>query len=713
MKKGLFLSSLALFSLALFACNNNQSGGGSNTPSGGGEIKPGENIGVLNQNGHIFTNSADLGTATPITIYKAKDLDDVPYLNAEDIKQFIKSVNDVNVSVSKNNGTVTLTKTENENCFVKFDAKNNEISFKNVGLLAESSSNTIGHDYCLTAGNVIKSSKNTKVGTTGKDEGKVTLNDYNLKLYEQNNNVYVPYDVFNVLIQPSSLIPYVYNGRDFFKDPATYNNTDITSLCYSGNGVFEYGYIENGYIAAKTYKKIEAKNGNKYTYQSVDINGKPTDELTEFALNNNGYGTIVDGKTNQEVKDAENRVTKIKYTEDNGYLTMYLYNTFADDTTNLPSEDNFTRKLVINTVETRFAKTERTQAVADFTYNLLCLSFDKVYSVKEAKKVSSFDTLFTQKGYKDNLKSTNIRTYEEAMIKFLNTEIDDGHTGAVTSSIFDYVNRAIISECNAKYPLNRTLGIDNKKNEYYSQRYAQYDFATFGIRMEAGEDTAYLSFDGFLANFGFPGSFRNYSANSDLEELRKGDTCGYMATCIMKIEEYNKDSKNTTKIKNIVVDITANGGGDMTVLPYVACIMTKDPKLCVGDSRTGQVIEYHYEADFDGDGTYGDTYADKYNFFLLTSDASFSCGSSLPSMVKGTNVKIIGIAGAGGASPITTFVDASGFVYKTSGQFGVYYKDGNDYKTIENGVPVDHEIAKELWYDYANLTKKIDELAAK
>ena len=82
-------------------------------------------------------------------------------------------------------------------------------------------------------------------------------------------------------------------------------------------------------------------------------------------------------------------------------------------------------------------------------------------------------------------------------------------------------------------------------------------------------------------------------------------------------------------------------------------------------------------------------------------------------MVKWTNVKITDIAVAGGASPITTFVDASGFVYKTSGQFGVYYKDGNDYKTIENGVPVDHEIAKELWYDYANLTKKIDELAAK
>ena len=70
-----------------------------------------------------------------------------------------------------------------------------------------------------------------------------------------------------------------------------------------------------------------------------------------------------------------------------------------------------------------------------------------------------------------------------------------------------------------------------------------------------------------------------------------------------------------------------------------------------------------------------------------------------------------GAAGAGGASPITTFTDASGLIYKTSGQFGIFYKDGDTYKTIENGVPVDYEIDKALWYDYENLTKKIDELA--
>jgi hypothetical protein len=612
--------------------------------------------------------------------------------------------------VKKEANAVTLTKQGNADSYVKFDANKNEISFKNPSLLADSSDNKIGHDYCLSTGGVIRSSKETKVGTVGKDEGSISLNDYSIKLYYENNQVYVPYDLFNVLIQPSPLVPFVFNGKDFFREPSSYKYSDIVSLCYSGNGSFQYGGTLNGYKFDSKFKKVTAKEGQKYTYESVDADGQPLkSNNTYFALFNNGKGGIYDSKTNTELVDADNKVTKIKYVEDKDYLTMYLSTSDQANPVE-PSEESFDNKLVINLGETRYAKQVRSQTVADFTYNLLCLSFDKVYSVKEAKNIISFDKFFSDNNYKENLKSTNISLYEEAMVKLLNTSIDDGHTSIVALSAFDYQSDSRIVELNDKYKTEHSANIIRKLDGYYSQRYASFNFNE-NIKIEG--DTAYLAFDKFSADYGFPASFRNYTANSDIEDLRLKDTCGYMAVCMLKIQAYNNDQSNNIKIKNIVVDITANMGGDMTVLPYVACIMTKDPKLCVGDSRTGQVVEYHYEADFDGDGVYGDTFADKFNFYLLTSDASFSCGSSLPSMVKGTNVKIIGTKGAGGASPITTFTDGSGLVYKTSGEYGIFYKDGNTYKTIENGVPVDYEIDKSLWYDYTNLTKKIDELSAK
>ncbi len=705
MKKRLLGISLGILSFfTLVACNKDNSGEQ-------GKTVIGDNISVLNQKRHIFKDSADLNNSATLTLYKAKDYGDVPYLNANDISSLLTTFSGVNFKYSKDGNVVTITKNENDNCFVKFDSKNNEISYKNIGILTELKNDSIGQDYCLTSGTVIRSAKSTKIGTVGKDEGKVSLNDYKIKLYEEEGNIYVPYDLVNVLLQPSSLVPYVYNGKDFFLNPTSYEHSDLSSLCYSGNGVFTYGFKSYGETYVYTYKKVDTKSGQKYTYQTVDIDGKVSEPNHEIALYSDGTGVILDANTNVEIKDSENKITKIKYKEENNYLTMYM--SFAEKNSTIsPTEDVYDRKLVINTDETRVGKKERSKEVAEFTYNLLCLSFDKVYSVKEAKNIASFDKFLTEKGYKNDLQSTNVRTYEEAMFKFLNTDIDDGHTNVEYVSIYDYPSRGLMNVYGPKYPKTHTLSINDKSIDYYSKRYSSFDFAFHGIRFDEKEDTAYLSFDNFLLNYGFPNSFTNYSRDPDLELLRKNDSCGYMAVCIMEIEKYNADPKNTVKIKNVVLDLTANTGGAMGVMPYVACIMTKDPKFCVSDSRTGQVIEYHYEADFDNDGVYGDTYADKFNFFILTSDASFSCGSALPSMLKGTNVKIIGVAGAGGASPITSFTDASGFGYKTSGQFGVVYKDGDTYKTIENGVPVDYEIKKELWYDYPNLTKKIDELVA-
>ena len=713
MKKRLTIPVSMLALLMMAGCSR---GGETSTETPSGSVqsttsfKPGQHISILNNKSYIFKEFVDFQNCSYLTTYKSNEYGEVPYLNASDIKTLISDMNDVVVEVKTDANSVTLVKSNNEDSYVKFDAKNNEISFKNPSLLADKSDNKIGHDYCLTTGGVIRSSKETKVGTVGKDEGKVSLNDYNIKLYGENNNVYVPYDLFNVLIQPSPLVPYVFNGKDFFKNPTAYTSTEIVSLCYSGNDSFQYGGIENGYKYGGTFKKTTAKEGLKYTYEGVDSEGKPLESNnTYFGLFDNGKGGIYDSTTNKEIVDAENRVTRIKYVEDKDYLTMYLSTSNQANPVE-PTEDVYDKKLVINLGNTRFGKKERTQEIADFTYNLLCLSFDKVYSVKEAKNITSFDKFFTDNNYKANLKSTSINVYEDAMVKLLNTSIDDGHTSLVALSAFNYQNDAKILELNEKYKTEHTSSIISKLNGYYSDRYSGHNFNN-DIKIEG--DTAYLAFDKFSADFGFPANFKSYRADSDMEELRNRDTCGYMAVCMLRIEAYNNDQSNNVKIKNIVVDITANMGGDMTVLPYVACIMTKDPKLCVGDSRTGKVVEYHYEADFDGDGNYGDTFADKYNFYLLTSDASFSCGSSLPSMVKGSNVKIIGMKGAGGASPITTFTDASGLVYKTSGEYGVYYKDNDTYKTIENGVPVDYGIEKSLWYDYTNLTKKIDELSSK
>ena len=43
-----------------------------------------------------------------------------------------------------------------------------------------------------------------------------------------------------------AISPFVFNGKDFIKDPGSLTRTELTSLCYSGNGFFEYTELDSG-----------------------------------------------------------------------------------------------------------------------------------------------------------------------------------------------------------------------------------------------------------------------------------------------------------------------------------------------------------------------------------------------------------------------------------------------------------------------------------
>ena len=712
-----FFSFLLVFVLA--SCGGNQSPSGSKTPGEPGEGSTqqskyvGDKLSSIGD-GRIFRNGKDT-TPLSMTIYNAKEYGDVPYVSAEELKKLFFGVADINLDAKYESKTVTLTRNGLNDTYITFDANTNVIKYNNIAKLSVEhtnlTKNPFGYDYCLTAGDTIRSSNKTKVGTTGKDLGQVTLNNYNLKMFDEDGKVFVPLELAIAVAQPNFLSSIVFNGKDIFVDPQTYKDSTATSLCYSGNGNFFFGYTQGNDKYGIAFTKVNPTDSNQaYLFYNTQANGN-IDSSMQLVLNKDGTGKMIrfENGVKSDFISAGGTKTIAGYKLQGDEL--YIYIKFVDQGAEgmQPNEDFNDHVLRVNMKETRYNKKTRSQAVADYTYNLLCFSFDHLYAIKDDKGITSFDTYITEQNLKSKLKSTDLNEYQAAMYEYLNVKIDDGHTSMLSLSTFAFPSSQVLYNYSETYKSTRTSSISNKALRYYQERFLSFNFANNGMRIEPGEDTAYLAFDIFtLGAIGFPGNFRNLGNDSDPSDYFATDSCSYMASCILNIEKYNADASNTTKIKNIVLDLSCNNGGSMPVLPYVACIMTKDPALCMGDSRNGQIIEYHYEADFNGDGTYGDSYADKYNFFVLTSDASFSCGSSLPAMLKGTNVKIIGMKGAGGACPVTTFTDGSGIVYQSSGHMGVYYKNGNNYVSIENGIPVDYELAQNEWYDYPNLTKKID-----
>ena len=124
------------------------------------------------------------------------------------------------------------------------------------------------------------------------------------------------------------------------------------------------------------------------------------------------------------------------------------------------------------------------------------------------------------------------------------------------------------------------------------------------------------------------------------------------------------------------------------------------------DTVSGQVIEFHYTTLLNGDPE-PKTLTDKYNFYVMTSKYSFSCGTALPTMLKGTNVKIIGQPGAGGTCPVFRCNDACGSTFVMSGIYNIVYKSDNDFLDNEKGIPVDIEIAEADFYNYEKVVTLI------
>ena len=131
--------------------------------------------------------------------------------------------------------------------------------------------------------------------------------------------------------------------------------------------------------------------------------------------------------------------------------------------------------------------------------------------------------------------------------------------------------------------------------------------------------------------------------------------------------------------------------------------MTDDPFITVKNTVTGEISDVHYKIDLDQNGTKGqsgDTYKGQYNFYVLTSNFSFSCANAFPTFAKkGGMAKIIGQQSGGGACCVGGFVTASGTNIQSSScwQFGTY--SGGTWTDNDGGVPVDYTLPVSSFYN--------------
>ncbi len=456
----------------------------------------------------------------------------------------------------------------------------------------------------------------------------------------------------------------------------SYNKTPYDILCFDVEQYDDIKYVKHQKYGFTDDVKAYSYNGSSITLPLKDY------DIPMYYSNNKAY---------------------IPLDLFNNFFVSYTYNNFLYNgdaiyvTTGI--NDN-PQEYLDSYYEGKNASSSRSQELANFTYNSLLLNLDYQYGLKNIHKISSFREEFKDLGLENGLKSTSNEEYINALYRVIYNCFGDGHCSFVRKSSY-YGKQDINTMLKNDNYLNMGIadisynGLENRSlrqnavasNENYGKSY-----------YEDG-DTAYVRFDQFSLYSSIPDY---YSTGVDGSE---NDAFGIIIYA-------NKKIKENPNIKNVVVDVATNGGGEEMALIYVlGWMLGNQTRISIENPLTHGNATTYYQVDVNLDGQYNlnDDTLENYNKFILTSNYSFSCGNALPCFAKDSQkVRIIGQTSGGGCSQVFPLITTDGTTFNISGNMVLSYEKNSHYEHIDNGATPDFVITdKEKIYDRSYTTKVV------
>ncbi|WP_298535405.1 S41 family peptidase [uncultured Treponema sp.] len=390
---------------------------------------------------------------------------------------------------------------------------------------------------------------------------------------------------------------------------------------------------------------------------------------------------------------------------------------------------------------------KRSQTLADFTYNELCLNLDFNYGLKAIHGIESFpdfDTYFIAQGMKNDLKSTDAVTFTKALIDVVNFYFGDGHSGFISNSCWagkDTITGNKTSNLEKKYYDTRdrygaarakaisdsaSYNEESGESVYIPAYTVSSDGKTVIVRFDAftccnykytlkkdapeGELSLEAARDALLAN---NNELLNNYVDRTSEEKSQYDTISVIAAAHELIKQRDSDTSTPT-VENIVLDLSRNGGGRFTAAAYVIAWMLGECTMDFTNPITGAKFSATYSIDADLDGSCGgekDSVKGK-NLFCLISPMSFSCGNLTPAVLKESDrVTILGVTSGGGASSVHHTSCADGSSFQISSKYVMSTsKNGSNYD-MDQGVSPHYYINKpENFYTTDNLAALVNSI---
>ena len=160
--------------------------------------------------------------------------------------------------------------------------------------------------------------------------------------------------------------------------------------------------------------------------------------------------------------------------------------------------------------------------------------------------------------------------------------------------------------------------------------------------------------------------------------------------CVGSVVRGLRRASENANIKNVIFDLTCNGGGSSDVLMMIMGLTTGRNDLYGRNRLTGQSMHIIYETDNNFDGVFDEKDLEArfdFNYGVLTTRQAFSCGNLFPIVMRESGAAVIGESTGGGSCCIQVGTDTHGIRYVMSScQWQLLDAAGRD---VEGGCTVD------------------------
>ena len=356
-----------------------------------------------------------------------------------------------------------------------------------------------------------------------------------------------------------------------------------------------------------------------------------------------------------------------------------------------------------------FTQNERSKEKAKFDYGVICFYVDTCYGYPERSRLSTsiaevgldktLDTTIDGMkltGIKEKLMSSDIKDYA-AGLYCLSIALDDGgHTGfpdfmwmsqedlsAISKAMGEMgiapTEKTSVAEVSGQSIIDAYTGAGDS---FDLMEKVMYDDGEQALYFEKGDTAMYL-FDHFYCN---RAAWTAYEDGS-LSEMPE-DSMGTFMKALDK-------AKSNPKIKNFVVNLAVNSGGESGIATTMSKIISGQAYRHQYDSYTGQDEVIYYDVDLNFDGVFDekdDEVSYPFRFAVITGAITYSAANYLANMARDNGVVVLGEQAGGGACSPQRTPFPEGFAFHLSGRYTL--RDKNN-EHVDFGVEPDYVLTQE------------------